>query len=96
MIAAWGFGAGLLAGLVLGVTVGWTTNGVYRAHLDVKRTKAAIPGTRKHRWTRIKAAAAVVFWAVLIGWLAIVILLNADHPHAPAGPSPSTSGVPRR
>lgn len=81
---------GAVMGLVIGVPAGWTSNGVYRAHLDIKRTKAAIPGMRKHRWARIKAAFGTVVVVVLIGAVAVAALAHRDDTR-PAGPSPSPS-----
>lgn len=88
--------AGALVGLGLGIPVGWTTNGIYRSHLDYKRAKAAMPGLRKHRWTRIRAAIAVILWSTLIVAIAVATLINTNEGAATPQPGPSSSTVGRR
>lgn len=85
------FGLGALVGLIVGVPFGWTTNGIFRSHLDIKKTKAAIPGMRRHRWARVKAAMTAITVTVIVAAVAAATLTHTDPPAATTGPSPAPS-----
>lgn len=82
---------GGILGIVVGFGLGWTVNGVVRAHIDIRRVRQGMPGMRRHRWARIKATIKPLIWATLAVFVLWALFEGGQQTASHTTPAPHPS-----